>query len=87
MALLPEVPAVVALTRYLKPPGTAYGGPGMCRAGGCGSTMGRQVMKSYPFVAIVMGKRISTEHSWVYFFYVGGPSSSLRSGRTIYGKG
>jgi hypothetical protein len=45
----------------------------MCRAGGCGSTMGRRVMKSYPFVAIIMGESISMDQSLVYFFMLVAP--------------
>jgi hypothetical protein len=73
MSSLLEVPTAVALTRYWKPLGAASESPGMCQAGGCGSTMGRWVMKSCPFVAIIMGESISMDQSWVYFFMLVAP--------------
>jgi hypothetical protein len=59
-------PAPVALPGTKKAPGATIGGPGMYRVRlQGGSTVSRQVMKSFPSVAIVMGERIGTDRSQV----------------------
>jgi hypothetical protein len=57
-SVLPEVLALAALPSIGKPLGMMARGPGMHRAElRGGTTMGRQVMKSYLSMAIEMGER------------------------------
>jgi hypothetical protein len=66
ISLLPEDPASVALLGTEKPPNVTAGGSGTYQAelyGG--SSVGRQVVKSYMSATIVTGGRTGTGHSRV----------------------